>query len=130
MSAAVVSVVRPVVCVIVAGFQYIDDGAPPAAMPAKDAPCPKALCSRTAKPPACAELIPHIAATIVAAEARLRVRTTDPFIDVPQNSCSRQFAVCTDDAPQLFQCKQKGEGTEADLAIQREPLHRCNSSKE
>jgi hypothetical protein len=38
----------------VAGFQNIDERLHPAATPAKDAPCPQALCSRMAKPPACA----------------------------------------------------------------------------
>src|SRR5665647_2870687 len=37
---------------MIAGFQNIDDSAPPAATPANDEPCPAALCSRRAKPPA------------------------------------------------------------------------------
>ena len=48
---------RPGICVMVAGFQNIADDDPPAATPAKDAPCPHALCSRTANPPAFASAV-------------------------------------------------------------------------
>src|SRR5450759_4354419 len=48
---------KPACCVIVAGFQNIADSEPPAATPAKDDPCPQALCSRTAKPPAFASAV-------------------------------------------------------------------------
>ena len=52
------SVPMPGVFVIVAGFQNIDDRpADPAATPAKDAPCPVALCSRKANAPACARAV-------------------------------------------------------------------------
>ena len=47
----------PGICVMVAGFQNIADDDPPAATPAKDAPCPQALCSRTANPPAFASAV-------------------------------------------------------------------------
>ena len=58
----------PGICVMVAGFQNIDDRSPPAAMPAKDDPCPKALCSCTANPPAFAAPVAAIkAATPLAA---------------------------------------------------------------
>src|ERR1035437_5708050 len=47
----------PGICVMVAGFQNIADNEPPAARPAKDDPCPQALCARTAKPPAFASAV-------------------------------------------------------------------------
>jgi hypothetical protein len=41
---------------MIAGFQNMEPRpAPPAAAPANDDPCPCALCSRIAKPPACAD---------------------------------------------------------------------------
>src|ERR1017187_1635707 len=51
------SLCRPACCVLVAGFQNIADSEPPAATPAKDDPCPQALCSRTANPPAFASAV-------------------------------------------------------------------------
>src|SRR5687768_5866000 len=50
-------------CVITARFQYIPDSAPPAAMPANEAPCPYGLCSRMAKPPASASPTPAVRTT-------------------------------------------------------------------
>ncbi len=47
---------KPGVCVMVAGFQNIEDNAPPAAMPANASPCPTVLCSRTANAPAFASV--------------------------------------------------------------------------
>src|SRR5471030_208822 len=55
---------RPGICVMVAGFQNIADDDPPAATPAKDAPCPQALCSRTANPPAFASAVAAINAAM------------------------------------------------------------------
>jgi hypothetical protein len=49
---------------MVAGFQNIADESPPAATPAKDAPCPQALCSRTANPPAFASAVAAINAAM------------------------------------------------------------------
>jgi hypothetical protein len=47
---------KPGVCVIVAGFQNIEDKAPPAATPAKASPCPTVLCSRKPNAPAFASI--------------------------------------------------------------------------
>src|SRR6267378_6929189 len=47
---------KPVVCVIVAGFQNIEDNAPPAATPAKASPWPTVLCSRKPNAPAFASI--------------------------------------------------------------------------
>src|SRR5262249_3563243 len=41
---------------MVAGFQNIEDNAPPAATPAKASPCPTVLCSRKANAPAFASI--------------------------------------------------------------------------
>jgi hypothetical protein len=41
---------------MVAGFQNIDDNAPPAAAPAKESPCPTVLCSRMPNAPAFASI--------------------------------------------------------------------------
>src|SRR5262249_54464422 len=60
ITAALVSLLNPSPhCVIVAGFQNMDERlGPPAAAPAIEGPCKCALCSWREKPPACAALEP------------------------------------------------------------------------
>jgi hypothetical protein len=47
---------KPGVCVMVAGFQNIEDKAPPAAAPAKASPCPTVPCSCMPNAPAFASI--------------------------------------------------------------------------
>ena len=78
----------PGICVMVAGFQNIDDRSPPAAMPAKDDPCPKALCSCTANPPAFAAPVAAIkAATPLAANRTAFI----PRNDIAKPPCTARL---------------------------------------
>src|SRR5918993_3309776 len=72
------SLFQPGFMVTTAGFQNIDERPPdPEAAPAKDMPCAVALCSRTAKAPACA---PEAAATSADSDTAASVRRRCRFI--------------------------------------------------
>lgn len=102
MAATFDSKARPGVCVIVAAFQYIDDSAPPAAMPAKDEPWPTALCSRSAKPPAKAWVPARLVRMASALPARRNALRLKQVIDVPP--CRR---LALRPAPAVFRCDNR-----------------------
>ena len=64
-----VSLTTPENCVMVAGFQNIEDKAPPAATPAKVSPSPTVLCSRMPNAPAFASTAPIGMRTVALAKS-------------------------------------------------------------
>src|SRR5260370_36376439 len=82
---------KPGVCVIVAGFQNIEDNAPPAATPANASPCPTVLCSRKPNAPAFASIaaIGMRTAALASNAAQPDLTVFAPMIALPPGVASR-----------------------------------------
>jgi hypothetical protein len=100
---------QPGCIVMTAGFQNIEERPPePEAAPAKDSPWARVLCSRTAKPPACAwsaKAAIAVSETVAAATARWRILMIKPALETQARflfasrelgaSCQRRFSAAT-----------------------------------
>src|ERR1035437_3160183 len=84
----------PGICVMVAGFQNIADNEPPAATPAKDDPCPQALCSRTAKPPAFASAVAASNTPIPLHANRTAFTPRNDITQPPKNAAPSPIDAC------------------------------------
>src|SRR5664280_1141299 len=84
----------PGICVMVAGFQNIADSEPPAATPAKDDPCPQALCSRTANPPAFASAVAAIKAAMPLHANRTAFIPRKDITQPPKNAAPIPIDAC------------------------------------